>query len=367
MASFYLSRVVKNTTRTKVNARYFSSSVAEFVSSVAEHRAKNPALYAPKDLADLVNDRESAKSAILKAKARAGNENVGVFALASTGVNASGKEVLSNLSTHRLTKGGSLKLGEKGGKVNSLTAGFSSGSAKEISYDESDAILADHTGFLSTCKTVYLEDSTIGTSLNVKGVTDDINAAGLFKAMFNRGHGAFNSSNTVTAYYASGVKDAETSLIATENGHSHVVLSKGMGASDAINAIADAVNASQPGTLLPCDVIVSGESATLDFTLTDAARAKAFKGGNLFSGHHAILTNNGVERAWGCVAIGKGHKAAGGDVAFGNGEVAACNNSAGNIIGNPTNAKFKDGTITNNGDLNAFKAEIMEKLNGSEE
>lgn len=367
MASFYISRVVKNTTRANTNARYFSSTVSEFVSSVADHRAKNPALYEPKQLADLVNDRESAKNAILKAKARVGNENVGVFALASAGVNASGKEVLSNLSTHRLTKGGALKLGATDGKVTTLTAGFSNGSAKEISYDESDAILAEHTGFLSTCKTVYLEDSKIGTSLNVKGVTDDINAAGLFKAMFNRGHAVFSSSNIVTAYFASGVKGGNTSLIATENGHSHVVLSKGMGANDVINAIADAVNASQPGTLLPCDVIVSGENVTLDFTSTDAARAKAFKSGNLFSGHHAVLTNNGVERAWGCVAIGKGHKAAGGDVTFENGEVAACNNSAGNVIGNPTNAKFKDGTVTNNGDLNAFKAEIMEKLNGGKE
>lgn len=361
-----LFRVVKKTAcNTNISARYYSSSVSEFVSAVADHRAKNPGMYAPKDLANMVDDREAAKNAILKAKARAGNENIASFALASTGVNAA--SVLSNLSTHRLTKGGALKLGGKGGKVNTMTAGFANGSAKEISYDESDAILADNTQFLSTCKAVYLEDSTIGTSVNVKGVTDDVNAAGLFKAMFNRSHGAYNSNATVTAYFAAGAKDGKTSLIATENGKSHVVLSADMGASDVLNAMADAVNAAQPGTLLPCDVVVSGDDVTLDFTSTNAKREKAFKAGNLFSGHHAILTSNGVERAWGCVAVKKGHKASGGDVTFGNGEVAAINSSAGNIISNPTSAKFKDGTINNNGDLNAFKAEIMDKLNGSDE
>ena len=215
-----LFRVVKKTAcNTNISARYYSSSVSEFVSAVADHRAKNPAMYAPKDLANMVDDREAAKNAILKAKARAGNENIASFALASTGVNAA--SVLNNLSTHRLTKGGALKLGgKKGGKVNTMTAGFANGSAKEISYDESDAILADNTQFLSTCKAVYLEDSTIGTSVNVKGVTDDVNAAGLFKAMFNRSHGAYNSNATVTAYFAAGAKDGKTSLIATENGKS---------------------------------------------------------------------------------------------------------------------------------------------------
>ena len=80
------------------------------------------------------------------------NKVIASFALASTGVNAA--SVLNNLSTHRLTKGGALKLGGKGGKVNTMTAGFANGSAKEISYDESDAILADNTQFLSTCKAV---------------------------------------------------------------------------------------------------------------------------------------------------------------------------------------------------------------------
>ena len=37
--------------------------------------------------------------------------------------------------------------------------------------------------------------------------------------------------------------------------------------------------------------------------------------------------------------------------------------AAGNVISQPTSAKFKDGSIKNNGDLSAFKAEIMEKLN----
>ena len=114
---------------------------------------------------------------------------------------------------------------------------------------------------------------------------------------------------------------------------------------------------------MPCDVIISGDDVTLDFSATDASREKAFKSGNLFSGHHAILTANGVERAWGCVAVKKGHKASGGDVTFANGEILACNSAAGNVISQPTSAKFKDGSIKNNGDLSAFKAEIMEKLN----
>ena len=134
--------------------------------------------------------------------------------------------------------------------------------------------------------------------------------AGLFKAMFNRGHSAYSNNATVTAYLASGNKDASTSLIAAENGKSDVVLSSTMGPTDVLDAVAEAVNAAQPGTLLPCDVIISGDDVTLDFSATDASREKAFKSGNLFSGHHAILTANGVERAWGCVAVKKGTKLA---------------------------------------------------------
>ena len=359
MASFLASRAAKSAT--SQGLRYYSSSLSEFVSAVADHRAKNPQAYAPKDLAAMVGDRESVKAAVLKAKARSGNENIAKFALSATGVSCD--DVKSNLSQHRLTKAGPLKVANGKGKVDMVTAGFSSASGKEISYDESDAILADTTEFLSSCKTVYLEDSTIGTSINVKGVTDDAAVAGLFKAMFNRGHSAYSNNATVTAYLASGNKDASTSLIAAENGKSDVVLSSTMGPTDVLGVVAEAVNAAQPGTLLPCDVIISGDDVTLDFSATDASREKAFKSGNLFSGHHAILTANGVERAWGCVAVKKGHKASGGDVTFANGEILACNSAAGNVISQPTSAKFKDGSIKNNGDLSAFKAEIMEKLN----
>ena len=61
-----------------------------------------------------MGDRESVKAAVLKAKARSGNENIAKFALSAAGVSCD--DVKSNLSQHRLTKAGPLKVANGKGK-----------------------------------------------------------------------------------------------------------------------------------------------------------------------------------------------------------------------------------------------------------
>ena len=194
------------------------------------------------------------------------------------------------------------------------------------------------------------------------GVTDEASTAAVMKGLLERTSDTFGGNRPVTLYASSSLNaKAPTTLVHSENGEARVVCAGQLDPLSMLGALADAVNEASPGTLLPCDVHIKGEDVTLVFDSTAAARAKAFKSGELFAGHHAILTDNGVSRAWGGVVVAaKGASPGDGDVVVG--DVVVASRPSANSVGMPTSAKFKKGSIKFNGDIAAFKEEIMEKL-----
>jgi hypothetical protein len=352
----------------RTSARPFGNLVSDFANDIATHRQANPDLYNPKQLSDMVQDRLVSRDAMLKARTSGKAATLQKWAVAATGVKfESGTKIHGNPSSFRLNGGkkGPIKIADIAGKSSNFTAGFASPGSTEVAYDESDSIIEGAVGHLSGSGKLFLEDAAVGSvnGVGVRGVTNSTQAAAVLKGLLERNHSRYGGSRPITVYAVPEL-DAKkpVSLVATEVGTSRVVCAGAIDAANLVNTLADAVNSVAPGHLLPCDVHVNGDDVSLVFDSTDADRAKAFGAGTLYAGHHAVLTDSGVSRAWGGVVVrADGFKASDGDVVVG--DMVVASRPASNAVPLPSKAVFNDGVIELSGDASAIKAAIDAKLN----